>query len=117
MIDDFRLRVFDTVCRAGSFTAAARELGITQPAVSQQIAELEKDMGRALFERKPASVALSEEGRRFQEYAAQILHWYDAANQAFREDAPKAVELELESGRVIQLWTCGDDVHLKLKSD
>ena len=42
MLEDFRLKVFLTVESEGSFTKAARNLGISQPAVSQNIAELER---------------------------------------------------------------------------
>ncbi len=45
----FRLEVFRTVCRCGSYTGAARELGITQPAVSQNISALEAELGTVLF--------------------------------------------------------------------
>ena len=43
MLEDFRLRVFMTVAAEGSFTKAAQALNISQPAVSQHIAELEKN--------------------------------------------------------------------------
>ena len=45
MLDDFRLRVFEKVCITLSFTLAARELGVSQPALSQNIAELEGALG------------------------------------------------------------------------
>ena len=117
MIEDFRLRVFETVCKNGSFSAAAKLLGISQPAVSQQIAELEKALGRSLFERQAFRVELNEDGRKFEEYASNILHWYDAANQAFSSDAPRPLEVELDSGRTVQIWALGDDLHLKLKTE
>jgi DNA-binding transcriptional LysR family regulator len=46
-----RLRAFVEVYRQRSFTTAARNLGLTQPAISQQIASLEETIGRPLFER------------------------------------------------------------------
>lgn len=82
-MDDFRLRVFSVLARTGSFTATARELGITQPAVSQRIAELEKETGLPLFDRNPGNVALNAHGKVFLGYAERILHLYDAATQAF----------------------------------
>ena len=45
MFEDFRLKVFMAVATEGSFTKAAAVLGISQPAVSQNIAELEKSSG------------------------------------------------------------------------
>ena len=83
MLDDFRLRVFMMVAAEGSFTRAAQHLGVSQPAVSQNIAELEKQVGAALFERGRGEVALTAEGYVFKDYAARILHWYDAADALF----------------------------------
>ncbi len=83
MLDDFRLRVFMMVAAENSFTRAAQHLGVTQPAVSQNIAELEKQVGAALFERKRGEVSLTAEGYVFKEYAEKILHWYDATGALF----------------------------------
>ena len=83
MLDDFRLRVFMMVAAEGSFTRAAQHLGVSQPAVSQNIAELEKQVGAVLFDRKRGEVALTAEGYVFKDYAAQILHWYDATDALF----------------------------------
>ncbi|WP_406200530.1 LysR family transcriptional regulator [Kitasatospora sp. NBC_01560] len=47
------LRTFVTVYRLGSFTKAAQKLGLSQPAVTHQVRNLEKELGRALFERFP----------------------------------------------------------------
>jgi DNA-binding transcriptional LysR family regulator len=51
------LRTFLAVHRAGSLTAAARGLGLSQPTVTAQIASLERRLGRPLFERLPHGVA------------------------------------------------------------
>ena len=83
MLDDFRLRVFLMVAAEGSFTRAAQHLGVSQPAVSQNIAELEKQVGAVLFERKRGEVTLTAEGYVFKDYASKILHWYDATDALF----------------------------------
>ena len=83
MLDDFRLRVFMMVAAEGSFTRAAQHLGVSQPAVSQNIAELEKQVGAVLFDRKRGEVSLTAEGYVFKDYAAKILHWYDATDALF----------------------------------
>ncbi|MBO6237970.1 MAG: LysR family transcriptional regulator, partial [Bacteroidales bacterium] len=57
MFEDFRLRAFAEVARTGSFTAAAKALGVSQPAISQHIAELEKFAGGRLFERRRGNAA------------------------------------------------------------
>jgi LysR family glycine cleavage system transcriptional activator len=59
------LRAFEAAARQNSFTAAARELNMTQPAVSYQIRMLERRLGVALFERHARRVALTELGRAY----------------------------------------------------
>src|SRR6516164_3874217 len=56
------LSAFESAARLASFTAAARELGSTQPAVSQRIVQLEEDLGTPLFERGHRGVTLTAEG-------------------------------------------------------
>ncbi|WP_415842985.1 helix-turn-helix domain-containing protein, partial [Nocardia ninae] len=51
MFDSRHVRVFDEVVRTGSFAAAARSLGYTQPAISQQMKALERSVGTPLFVR------------------------------------------------------------------
>ena len=57
------LLAFEAAARYSSFTAAARELKVTQSAVSQQVRALEKAMTLKLFERRSGGLELSEEGR------------------------------------------------------
>jgi molybdate transport repressor ModE-like protein len=56
MLDPRRLLTFHAVARAGSFSAAARELSLTQPAVSQQVAALERELGARLLHRGPGGL-------------------------------------------------------------
>ena len=56
------LRAFDAAARNGSFTRAAKELRVTQSAISRQIARLEVDLGVSLFWRRNRSVGLTTEG-------------------------------------------------------
>ena len=79
MICDYRLKVFYTVALKGSFTAAAKELGITQPAVSNHIFELEGAVGDALFSRSRRETVLTAKGRILFEYAEKILNLYRCA--------------------------------------
>ncbi len=67
------LVVFEASARLLSFTAAARELGTTQPAVSQQIRGLEKELGVALFERIYRGVTLTDDGHVLLETTQQSL--------------------------------------------
>lgn len=81
--EDFKLKVFLTVARLGSFTLAAKELGVSQPAVSQNITSLEKSLGVQLLERRRGDVFLTDAGRSFLLYAQKITYWYDAADRMF----------------------------------
>lgn len=85
MFEDSRINVFIAVSEEGSFTKAAKRLGISQPAVSQNIAEIEKGVGAKLFDRTRTAVILTPEGRRFREFAGQIVYWYKAASEAFQD--------------------------------
>ncbi|MEV7927569.1 LysR family transcriptional regulator [Kitasatospora sp. NPDC088779] len=76
-VDPQQLRTFVTVTRLGSFSEAARELGYTQSAVSQQIAALEADLGTGLLSRRP--VGPTEAGLRLLEHAAPLLVRLEAA--------------------------------------
>jgi DNA-binding transcriptional LysR family regulator len=71
------LRTFAAVVRLESFSAAARELGYTQSAVSQHIAALEADLGVSLLSRRP--VAPTEAGVRLLEHGGPILLRLQAA--------------------------------------
>ena len=62
-MSDFRLRVFQAVARHLSFTKAAQELFVTQPAVTKHIHELEKQYEQRLLERRGNRVTLTEAGR------------------------------------------------------
>ncbi|PPC78486.1 LysR family transcriptional regulator [Pokkaliibacter plantistimulans] len=79
MPDDFRLSsldlltVFESAARQLSFTAAANELGATQPAVSQQIKRLEKELGVRLFDRVYRGIELTEAGQLLLEHAQEGL--------------------------------------------
>ena len=56
------LRVFESAARQQSFTAAALELGSTQPAISQQIKRLEQQLAVRLFDRVYRGIVLTETG-------------------------------------------------------
>jgi LysR family transcriptional regulator, transcriptional activator of nhaA len=64
---------FWTVARTGSFTQAARELGISQPSISEQVASLERRLGRELFRRTGRGVELTLDGQRAFRYAEEVV--------------------------------------------
>src|SRR5580692_936517 len=76
------LEYFLACCKAGSFTAAARELHIVQSAMSSAIARLEHDLGVPLFDRSVTPVAVTEHGAVLRAAAQRILD----AVQAARDD-------------------------------
>jgi len=73
-----QLRVFEAVARHLSYTRAAEELHLSQPAVSMQVRQLEDAAGLALFERLGKGVGLTEAGREVYNYSRSI-------NRALRE--------------------------------
>ena len=83
MLEDFRVKVFITVAQEQSFTKAASVLGVSQPAVSQNVAELEKGLGVELFDRKRGEVVLTSEGKVFMNYARTLLETGTAAENMF----------------------------------
>jgi len=83
MFEDFKLKVFTAVAEEGNFTKAALRLGISQPAVSQNIADLEKSFGVKLFERQRGYVELTPQGTIFKSYTSEILCKYDELTTIF----------------------------------
>ncbi|AKG15336.2 LysR family transcriptional regulator [Moraxella bovoculi] len=74
MLDNLRgMAVFASVVRHGSFSGAAKELGITTSAVSQQIRSLELDLGVALLHRSTRKLSLSEAGESLYTAALQMV--------------------------------------------
>jgi DNA-binding transcriptional LysR family regulator len=78
------MQLFVRVARSGSFTAAAREAGMTQPTASRIIATLEKQVGVALLMRSTRAVTLTEAGTDYLARAEAILAALDEADHAVR---------------------------------
>ncbi len=79
------LQSFLRVAELGNFSRAAEELGYSQPAVTIQISQLEEELGVRLFDRINKTIRLTDQGRQFAEYAAQILSTIDEAKSAVVE--------------------------------
>lgn len=93
MLEDFRLKIFLTLIEEHSFTKTASRLGVTQPAVSQSIAELEKNLGTRLFDRQRGEVSLTPAGEMFKMYAKEILDLYSEAGHLFTPLQPSVVNV------------------------
>jgi LysR family transcriptional regulator, glycine cleavage system transcriptional activator len=78
------LRGFEASARRMSFTLAASELNLTQSSISRQVAELERQIGTALFARQTRSLALTAAGHRLFQAAQQALKQIDRAVEDIR---------------------------------
>ena len=78
------LRGFEASARRMSFTLAAAELNLTQSSISRQVAELERQIGTALFARQTRSLALTAAGHRLFQAAQQALKQIDRAVEDIR---------------------------------
>ncbi|MEE1755807.1 LysR family transcriptional regulator [Streptomyces sp. SP18CS02] len=94
MFDSRYIKTFHEVVRTGSYSAAARSLGYTQPAVSQQMKALERDVGTPLFSRVGRGLRLTEAGETLTRHTVTILDSLAAAQQQIDAIA------RLRSGRV-----------------
>ena len=78
------LRTLRTAVDAGSLTAAARQLGCSQPWVTRQLQRLEAELGTALLDRSVSGVCLTAAGEEVLSYAIDALDGYDALHQRLR---------------------------------
>lgn len=67
-----QLKVFESVARHLSYTQAAHELHLTQPAVSMQVKQLEESVGLPLFEQMGKKIYLTEAGQEMKHYSREI---------------------------------------------
>ncbi|HEB79052.1 MAG TPA: LysR family transcriptional regulator, partial [Rhodospirillales bacterium] len=89
-----QLKIFSAVAKHGSFTRAAEELHLTQPAVSMQVKQLEEQSGMALFEQFGKKIFLTEAGEEVRRYGRAVTQQLDEMESAL--NSLKG----LESGRL-----------------
>lgn len=93
------LRSFLAVAREGNVTRAARTLHITQPALSRQLAELERELGCELLIRESRGVTLTDEGLLLRKRAEEIVSLADRAELEIRSpDADIAGDVWIGAG-------------------
>lgn len=84
-MEDFRLKVFYAVAKNKSFTKAADELFITQPAITKHIKLLEETLGVRLFDRRNHVIKLTIAGEVLHRYALEIFQLYEDARGELSE--------------------------------
>ncbi|RAI04351.1 LysR family transcriptional regulator [Acuticoccus sediminis] len=80
------LKAFVRTVERGSLTAAARDLNISQPAVTKQLGNLERQVGARLLERSARSVRLTPQGKALYEASREPLAALEAAIEGIRQD-------------------------------
>ena len=108
------LFVFEAAARSGSFTAAAAELNVTQPAVSRMLARFEQYLGVRLFDRTAAGATLTEEGDLL---FRRVLEGFRSIETGLREiekrrsgDRPSRGAPPRSAGRCPHVVSCGTHV-------
>jgi LysR family nitrogen assimilation transcriptional regulator len=89
-----QLRYFVKVVECGNVTRASEALHIAQPAISQQMRNLEADLGMQLLERSVHGVAPTAAGQTLYRHALELLRQADGTRELLRQDA------ELPQGKV-----------------
>ncbi len=91
---EFRhLEIFVAVAKWNSFSEAARQLCLSQPAVTTNIQALEKELQTCLLTRSTKKLALTSEGKRFYEYAANLLNLRQKALADFSQEQDSAINI------------------------
>ena len=96
MISLDQLDVFSVVAKHMSFTRAAEELGVTQPAITRRIEHLEGGLGKPLFERRPGRLGLTPAG-------STVLPYAQALHEIGRKAMQALVDLEAEPAGVLRV--------------
>jgi DNA-binding transcriptional LysR family regulator len=79
-----QLRLFMLIADIKSFSKAAEHEALTQPAVTQQIIRLEREIGSVLFKRKNKRIELTKKGRLFYKFAKNMLSMMDSLERELR---------------------------------
>ena len=83
-----QVHYFMALCEELNFTCAARRCGVSQPSLSNAISALERELGGALFQRRP-SIALTGLGRMVRPYLDEIARNEDHAREVARTLTPR----------------------------
>ncbi len=94
----FQLKTFQLVAAHRSFSRAAREIHLTQPAITQQIKNLENEVGEKLIERLGGLFTLTPAGEILLDYAGQILNLTEQALESVRQYAKERGRITIAAG-------------------
>ncbi len=94
-LNPFQLKAFYVVAKHLNFTRAAKEMSLSQPAVSRQVASLEKSLGLELFIQRGRRVELTDAGRNLYYYSDRIFEYVEQAEQSMSQFK------DLERGKVL----------------
>ncbi len=83
------LRYFLMIAREQNITNAAKALHLTQPTLSRQMMDLEKELGTTLFNRSRHQITLTEDGLLLRRRAQELVELFDKTRQEFTQDAEK----------------------------
>ncbi len=97
-----QLYYFRKLAQVGYFNRAAKELFITQPALSTSISSLEKELGVVLFERSKNGVHLTEDGQEFNNHIAVALSEVDRAVSAMADRAENKSTVRIATTESVQ---------------
>jgi molybdate transport repressor ModE-like protein len=123
LYDTVLLRTFVAICDSGSFTKAAREVNLTQSAVSLHVKRLEDQVGTRLIVRNARGIRLTEQGEVLLSYARRILALYKEAEHRLSRDsvglirisAPQYFDLHTLSSLLGQFSACYPAVRLQIE--
>ncbi len=102
-----QLRAFCGVARLESVTGAAESLGLSPPAVSQQVRALEEEFGAELFVRNGPRISLTPNGRNLHGVASRLIGELDRLPDVFAEqvaDAEVSGRVRIATGRAAMAW-------------
>ncbi|MTI16522.1 LysR family transcriptional regulator [Rhodobacteraceae bacterium RKSG542] len=96
-----QLKVFRAISQEGSITAAAELLNLTKPAVSMALAEMERQLGRRLFDRFNKRLLMNEQGHLLLPLADELLERAEAIGHLFAEDGGARGTLKIGSSYTV----------------
>lgn len=101
MISLKQLQVFSSIARHGNLGLAAAELFLSKGALSQALAELERQLGQPLFDRVHPRLQLNDQGRQLQPLAEEILSRITDIEHLFDEQGAPSGTLRLGASQTI----------------